>query len=448
MRRSCFFFAVLLITCLSIGDTARAQQYKLRQTNSMMGMKSESTIYVKGMRKRTEGGSIMGIANNVATIEQCDLQRRVKINDKKKLYFIEPFAKETEEVIDDDEKPAAAKTKPAPPVSNTPKDKTTPQTGGVISTWYSIIDTGERKKMYGFNARHVWTYQKVKPSADACTMKDSIVVKTDGWYIDLPQFNCPVQYHPDRPATRPNEMPKPDCKDRFISHRSGKGKLGFPLIETRTMKMGNAGAQTSDFETSIETLEFTTTKLDSMLFEIPPGYTEVASEDALREKLSISDMIKDAGKNISQGQDKTSGNEQKKPGMIRIGVYEPKGDEQVQAPSLQQYMVNTLTGGNIDAITIASEEDAKKYHCDYTLATEFSKIKQGGKVGGFLKAIKNSDPNAMSSYTIEASQTLVSLSDGSTRAQPKIDGKYDGKVDDAAKKALDDGCRQVLKALK
>jgi hypothetical protein len=71
---------------------ANAQQYKLKQASNMMGMKYESTVYVKGMRKRTEGGAIMGMGGNMVTIEQCDLQRTIKINDKKKLYFIEPFA--------------------------------------------------------------------------------------------------------------------------------------------------------------------------------------------------------------------------------------------------------------------------------------------------------------------------------------------------------------------
>jgi hypothetical protein len=206
------------------------------------------------MRKRTEAGSMMGMPAPPVTIEQCDLQRTIKLNDKKKLYFIEPFAKETEEVIDEDAKPVA-------PVKNKPvAPKTTPQTGGVIYMWYNITDTGERKKMNGFIARHIWTSQKIKPSPDACTMKDSIIIKTDGWYIDLPQFNCPVKYRPSASTMPPNERQKPDCQDKFVTHRSGKGKLGFPLTETRTIIMGNKGAQTNEFSTSLETLEISTPK--------------------------------------------------------------------------------------------------------------------------------------------------------------------------------------------
>ena len=432
---------------LSLSNTASAQQYKLRQVNSMMGMKSESTIYVKGMRKRMEGSTMMGMGANLITIEQCDLQRSIKINDKKKLYFIEPFSKETEEITDANGKPAAAvKNKPVRVANNQPKEKTTAQTGGVINMWYNITDTGERKKMYGFIARHVWTTQKIKPSPDACTMKDSMIIKTDGWYIDLPQFNCLVNY--TGKTAFQNGQQQPACKDRYISRRSGKRKLGFPLIETRTMIMGNGNAKTSEFETSLETLEFSTVKLDSLLFEIPQGYKQALSEEELQDKLDVNEMMKHAGnRNKSRGDETINMNEQKKTAAIRVGIYEPKGDQQLEGSALQQHLVNTLSDGNIEGVAIASKEDAKKYNCDLLLTTGFIRVKQGSKVGGLLKAIKNTDPFAVSSYNIEAEMTLTNLSDGSTRLHQKVNGKYEGKPDVAAKKALDKGCNELLKEL-
>jgi hypothetical protein len=444
MKKYPFFFTASVIILLSIGVNVQAQQYKLRQSTGMMGMKSESTIYVKGMRKRTESAGMMGMTAPPITIEQCDLQRTIKINDKKKLYFIDPFAKETEEVIDEDVKPAA-KTKPVPPPP--PKEKTTPQKGGIINMWYNITDTGERRKIYGFTARHVWTSQKMVPSPDACNMKDSIQIKTDGWYIDLPEFNCPVRYRPNT-VSRPTERPQPDCKDRFVTRRKGKGKLGFPITETTTIIMGSGEARTNEFQTSIETLELTAGKLDSMLFEIPLGYTQTMNEEDLQEKFDMGEMMKGAKKIANENFNQPVLTEEKKPGMIRIGVYEPKGDDQLQASSLQQHLVGSLTGGKIEAIAIASIEDAKKYKCDYTLTSDFIKIKQATKIGGLLKVIKNADPNAASSFNIETNMTLISVADGSTRLQPKVSGKYDGKIDDAARKALDEGSGQILKGLK
>jgi hypothetical protein len=445
MKKYFLFFTAFLIVIFCVSNNTEAQQYKLRQANGMMGMKSESTIYVKGMRKRTESAGMMGMAAPPITIEQCDLQRTIKINDKKKLYYIEPFSKEAEDVIDEDVKTVPVKPKPVTPM---PKEKTPTQKGGVITMWYSITDTGERKKIYGFNARHVWTSQKMIPSADACTMKDSLQIKTDGWYIDLPEFNCPVRYKPNRISATSTERPQPDCKDKFVTRRKGKGKLGFPLTETTTIIMGNGGAKTNEFATSIETLELTSGKLDSMLFEIPIGYTQTMNEEDLQEKFDMGDMMKEAKKMAKENFGQPVLTEEKKSGMIRIGVYEPKGDEQLQASSLQQHLIGSLTSGKFEAIGISSPEDAKKYNCDYTLNSDFIKIKQASKVGGLLKAIKNSDPNAASSFNIEANLTLISVADGSIRLQPKVSGKYDGKIDDAAKKALGEGSSQVLKGLK
>ena len=221
MKKHLVSITILLMGIGFIINPAHGQQYKLRQSSEMMGMKTDITIYVKGMRKRTEGGGMMGMGANIVTIEQCDSQRTIKINDKKKLYFIEPFQQDNEEVIDDDA--VNAKKTAVTPKQNNADAKT--KKGGTVTVWYSIIDTGERKKMYGFTARHVWTSNKMKPSPDACYMKDSMLIKTDGWYIDLPLFNCPVHNRTAAPRG-PNEKPKLDCMDHYVSHRRGKGKLG------------------------------------------------------------------------------------------------------------------------------------------------------------------------------------------------------------------------------
>ena len=418
-----------------------AQQYKLKQSTGIMGMNTSSTIYVKGMRKRTESGGMMGMPAPPVTIEQCDLQRTIKLNLKKKLYFIEPFSKDNEEIIDEEIK-TTPKTKPATQPVTTRK-------GGTIYLYYNITDTGERKKMYGFTARHVWTTNKMKPSADACNMKDSMIIKTDGWYIDLPQFNCPVNYKRYNNPAQPGPVQKPDCIDKFVTRRSGKGKLGFPLIETTTIIMNDGKKKTSSFETKMETLEFSAAKLDSMLFEIPPGFTQTMNEEDLQEKMNMKEMMEQYGNGSmgNMGNEKTIGYEPKQAGTIRIGVYPMQGDEQVQLQELQQHLAGVLTGDNIEGVVVADEAEAKNLNCDYTLNTKFVRIKQGSKVGGLLKAVKNADPNAASSFTIETNMTLIKLSDGSTTAQPKTDGKYEGKIAEAAKKALDAGGRLVLKEM-
>jgi hypothetical protein len=54
-----------------------------------------------------------------------------------------------------------------------------------------------------------------------------------------------------------------------------------------------------------------------------------------------------------------------------------------------------------------------------------------------LKAVKNADPSSSSACNIEAHVFLSNLSDGSTRSEKNVSGKYEGTADGAAKKALE-----------
>src|SRR5437588_11574675 len=128
--------------------------------------------------------------------------------------------------------------------------------------------------------------------------------------------------------------------DNFVIHRRGNGKLGFPLQETTTMRMGS---QSSQMQTSLDTIELSTEKIDSMLFEIPPGYQLAKSEDELQDKMDFKDMMKGMKENIPQNNMKN----EKKPGVIRVGIFKPTGNDQVQAELLQQHMVGTLTDGKV-----------------------------------------------------------------------------------------------------
>ncbi len=430
------FTAVIVIMLLSTGNSANAQQYKLRQVTSSMGMKSESTIYVKGNRKRTEGGGYAGMNKNLGIIEQCDKQRTISLNTKKKLYFIESFSNRGEEITDDNSKPAL-KNRPAP---------TTTKKGGIIYSYQNITDTGERRKMFGMTARHVWSTQKIKPSADACMMKDSMLMNTDGWYIDLPDFNC---YSGSNDGGYGGGYAKPDCQDRFVTKRTGKGKLGLPLIETRTIIMGGE-SQTSEFKTDIETLELSNAKLDSMLFEIPEGYTETKNREDLNEPFNADELSKQFSnpEPSPTPQSVKPVSEQKLAGIIRIAVYAPHGGDGLNNILLQEGIVAKLTGNSVQGVAVSSKDEARKFNCDFLLTTEFIKLKQGSKLGGLLNAVKNADQSSVASYNIEVNMTLSRISDGITRSLQIIGGKFTGKADDAAMKALDNGCEKLVSEIK
>jgi hypothetical protein len=301
-----------------------------------------------------------------------------------------------------------------------------------------VNDSGQRKAMYGFTARHIYTVQKLSPSADACMMKDSMLIKTDGWYIDLPRFNCPISYRPVRP---PGEKQSTGCMDHFVTHKSGKGKLGFPISVISTIVMKDM----HEFQTNLETIEFSTATLDSMLFEIPPGYKEAKSQEELQGKADVNEMIKNAEKSYKESEGAT-GN--KKPGVIRVAVFAPTGSDQVQAADLQRHLVQSMTADKVEAVAVSTEEEARKYQCDYALNTAFTNVKAESKMSGVVKAIKKADPNAASNYNIKANLTLKAMSDASVKTVQSVDGKFEGLINEAAGKALDKGCQLVLQAIK
>lgn len=165
------------------------------------------------------------------------------------------------------------------------------------------------------------------------------------------------------------------------------------------------------------------------------------------DKMDMSGMLEDVMNKAKKQMKEKPVSDEKAPDMIRVGVLPPKGDEQVQPAELQTILVGTFTTGNIEAVAVSSAEEAKTMKCDYLLNSELSKIKSGSKVGGLLKAIKNTDPNALSSFTIEGSMQLTKLADGSNAGTQKIDGKYEGKVNDAAGKALDNSGQKLVQKI-
>lgn len=420
-----FFIAVMLLASITKG-----QQYKLRQVTTTSGMKTESTVYVKKSRKRTESSGYNGMRVPVS-VEQCDSQRTIYINDKKKLYYIDKW----NNIIEQPTPEPKTKAKTASPAKQAMTIN-----GGVVHNWYSITDTGERKKMFGFTARHVWTSQRIVPSATAC-MKDSMKMKSDGWYIDLPQFSCTTVGHGS--GGYGGNGGGAECRDQFITHQSGKGKLGFPLVEVKTFIMGNG----NEFESRIETIELSTAKLDSMLFEIPPGYKEAASMSELQE-MNVGELIR-AKRNDGDEQETNRPivTEEKPAGTTRIGVFVPHAAEELETSALQEKLVNALFSDGVDAVAIQSTADATRFHCDYVLNTDFIKIKAGSKMGGILKAIRSADPGASSTYNIELSWTLLDVNGGAAKAKDDLSGKFEGKIDEAAARALEKTAVKVRKSI-
>lgn len=252
LKSMSILFAVLV--CAIGGITVNAQtpkkaatpaDIKIRQKMTSEGSDKgmETAIYIKGARMRSEMASAgMGMTN----IVQCDLKRTIMINDKARTYLIMNEGEKTEwgpgvEGDGGGAPPAATATPNAQPAQ--------PKRGGVVNITNTITDTGERKEMFGFTARHIKTSMVREASPEACDTGNH-KSESDGWYIDFQYgLDCPTQKV--IPQTSPIKV-RPDCEDEVRTKTIGAAKLGFPVLMTTTTHQ--EGGKTSAMTIEVSTL--------------------------------------------------------------------------------------------------------------------------------------------------------------------------------------------------
>ncbi|MGI8470155.1 MAG: hypothetical protein ACR2N3_17070 [Pyrinomonadaceae bacterium] len=434
MKQKIYLLTTSFLILFGLANFAFAD-YKIKQQMTASGQRIESTVYVKGSRQRTQSGGMMGMGADVATIEQCDLKRNVQINDNKKLYFIDPFA-----ASEDDTSGGGAATN----VSNEKVIR-----GGVVTMTYSINDTGERKQMFGLTARHIKTVMTMQSSPDACS-KDDMRIETDGWYVDLPQFSCPIQV-PRNPVGGMGA--RGGCQDRFVTKQTGSGKLGFPLTETRTMS--GMGGSDMTFTQTIETLDFSTAALDAGLFDVPKDYTLAKSSEDLYGKPDMSAMMRNMGGNNNNSSMPTQNTSMpvgaKSAGVTRIGVLaiSNSSGQSVSTENLRQSLIGSLTSGNVEAVPVSSDDDAKMKSCDYVLSVDVSKLKQSAanKIGGMFGRATGVPTGATGDKFEVQIDYKLTMPDGQVKAQNKAVQKADGSADTATQAVLAQAAPKILDAV-
>jgi hypothetical protein len=401
----------LIILCLvstSLADVT------IKQRVTMSGQKFVSTRQIKGSRERMEQRIEMNdpaaaaFMPQIATITQCDLQRRVQINDRKQMYFVDPF-----DTVDT----TAPVTRPTRPVS-TPGPI---RKGGTMTMTYSVRDTGERKMMFGLQARHLITSQEMESSADSCNGPNKTKIEFDGWYVDFNvNFNCESAA---APAMMPGRMPKPDCTDRVVMRGSGTAPKGI-LLEG-TMKMYGTDGSVQMTQTT-ETLELNRDTLDATLFDIPQGYILAASSQDLY-KISMP----------SYGGQKDSD----RPNTTRTDV-----NPMIPAKTVALNITNATSGQN-DIETYVRTKLAEKGlrvvtgTADYTVNINFRQIKEstGSKIGGMFGKVTGVNAGG-GKVDIDLTATLS----GASNANANVKNKFDGPLTSALRMALDQALGQLL----
>ena len=351
-----------------------ANDLRIKYRMTTAGQPMESTTMLKGARERSEMKMAYGM--DIYSITQCDLKRTIQVSDKVRKYVITPM-----ETADSTGNSGADATVTAQPTTR----------GGVVTYNSSAVDTGERKDMFGFKARHVKTSLAIESSPDACNPVKQRM-ETDGWYIDL-AFGLNCETGVSQMMRRPSAAG--GCRDRVRFNRQGAARTGYPLIETTTM-YGPNGEVT--FTTTKEVIELSREPLDAALFDVPAGYVETKNSQELYGMPSIESMMPQTttGRQSVEGE---QGNLQsainaKAPGTIRVGVVRinNKSDRAVSVDSLRERLIGEIQGSGIEAVSLnaispsEAEAEAKARQCDFILYTDIAGLKTSAakKIGGMF----------------------------------------------------------------
>lgn len=241
-------FSTMILAALA--TTAPAEDLHIKKNISVNGyVVSTTETSIKGARTRDVNQLPTG---STVMLRQCDLKRTVTLNDNAQTYY----------VSDDPKDAAAARAAALATGAAVPET-----TGGKIDITTTITDTGERKPMFGYTARHLKIKVAQEATQNACNpVHQSFEI--DGWYADLGKelAGCSTQVGPPVPQAQ-------GCTDTVVNHRSGSGKPGYPLTENITMPTPDGSTTTVNISVS----QLQKQALEDALFDVPAGYRQVNS---------------------------------------------------------------------------------------------------------------------------------------------------------------------------
>jgi hypothetical protein len=328
-------------------EVPKPQQWKVVSRYVADGQETITTVYAGGKRQRVE------LPASTALITQCDLARVVQVNNRAQAYAIVPFAA------------AAPGTGPGATSPGKPGASVLVRTVGT--------DTGERREIFGQQARHLKVVTTTEPTPQACDKKKGRV-ETDGWFADIPE----LQECAGAKALRAPVEPAGTCRDPRVEEHTGIVMEGFPLAYS-VVSFDGAGKETSKLVVEATTL--TRENLSTPLFEPPSGYGELPDVEALAGAARRAEL-------------EELGTTPKLAGRVRIGV-PPPADRSGKAAvdTTRSELIEEFSTRPFEAIPLAAgtaEEqqiEARKKECDYVVRSELGSLTTSapGKVGGLMR---------------------------------------------------------------
>jgi hypothetical protein len=371
------------------------QDLRFKTVYTTGDQKTESVTFHKGLRQRFEFADML-------LLKQNDLKRTVQISRAANSYLVVP-----------DGGPASPPAPPAPAAA-------IPRPPGVVVVTSTFTDTGERKTVFGLQARHVKTTIERQPMPGACDPAKQRI-DTDGWYVDMPVRAQPAPaFNPPAPAA---------CVDEIKASHNGDVKaLGFPISYSTTIT-GDDGKPNT---VAMEVTELEVTTLDAALFEVPAGLTEAGDVRALSRALSDANeatLVKDMAA--------AAPSTPKTPGVLRIGVTEftNKTTQQVDTRGLRAQLIGILKEAKLDAEPLPAMTQAELLQRsaergnDFVLVAEVTELKasKGGGLGGMLSKAASVAGSGPTKEPTEAAISIKLLQpDGKTRLSNNAKGKDGG----------------------
>lgn len=429
---------IATVLVLAIAATPLFADFKLRQQvttgSGKDGFTQERAIWVKGARERrenkivTDNPQMAAMMPVIAEVRQCDLRQTLKVNDRAKKYTIVPFAD-----FED---------KPLPSVR--PSTTTETRTGGTLTSTYTLTDTGERRQMFGLNARHLIIKQTMESSKDSCGGESGTSITEDGWYVYLqPETaKCPVDLpRNERTERRPI---KPSCRDRYVT-RGTPQNPGMMLEGTTTIA---DLIRKTEVTTSVKTLDLSKAALEMSLFEIPTGYSLADSEQSLMS-INYGDMT-GGYPNQPTGAPTTPTATQSNRKSVAVNFFSGQVSK-IDQPALRQYLAQQISAAGANGVVVASTGDAASGSYANVIGVEIKSVKESGaaKIGGlFGKVTGNTDAAKLGKSEAEIVITLYDKDGKTVVATGTAKEKTDGKADDAVRAAIDKALASVLPKLK
>ena len=370
MRLSCYF----LVAVVSLSTFASAD-LKIKTRTTVMGHTTESTVYIKGPRQRSEMS--FGGHGGAVSILQCDQKRMITISGNQ--CMVMPFGGSESSC------PVMPNVRAAMRGEMSEDEKSLPRKGGVITVTRNSTDTGERQDMFGYKARHIKTSMTMQASPEACN-QSHMKMETDGWYADLSAgFSCGDESY--RAMACGGAGTRRGCMDRIVVKGGGGGELGYPLKQTTTIT-----SEQGTFTTTTEVVELTNTSLEAPLFDMPPGckvmdMTAMMGGAAPPPAASEPSAPPPAAAPPAPPAPTVA---PKAAGAVRVGVVKIKdmSGESLPTDSLRLNLMSELARQQLDAIPLDAdapqadvEAEASAKQCDYFVFTTPTQVKEPNSGG-------------------------------------------------------------------